>query len=174
MIIKHVQSMKSFKFLSVICCILFLSSCASLQPAIVNRHTSLDGYRYVYITPTTGLISGSGGVYGGNYGVYGSSVNKSVNPSDIIAGYMMRKGYVQVPEIKPELASQTLIINYGETGRRDIWSGLLGYTIQVTLQFLSAQTHDVVCTSTAEGMGETEADDIRIAINRALDELFNK
>lgn len=166
--------MKSFKFLSVICCILFLSSCASLQPAIVNRHTSLDGYRYVYITPTTGLISGSGGVYGGNYGVYGSSVNKSVNPSDIIAGYMMRKGYVQVPEIKPELASQTLIINYGETGRRDIWSGLLGYTIQVTLQFLSAQTHDVVCTSTAEGMGETEADDIRIAINRALDELFNK
>ena len=163
--------MKSFKFLSVICCILFLSSCASLQPAIVTRHTPLDGYRYVYITPTTGLTSGSGGVYGGNYGVYGSSVNKSVNPSDIIAGYMMRKGYVQVPEIKPELASQTLIINYGETGRRDIWGGLL---IEITLQFLSAQSHEVVCTSTAEGMGETEADDIRIAINRALDELFNK
>lgn len=166
--------MKSFKFLSVICCILFLSGCASLQPAIATRHTPLDGYRYVYISPTTSLTSGSGGVYGGKYGVYGSSVNKSVNPSDIIAGYMMRKGYVQVPEIKPELASQTLIINYGETGRRDIWGGLLGYTIQVTLQFLSAQTHDVVCTSTAEGMGSTEADDIRIAINRALDELFNK
>ena len=49
-----------------------------------------------------------------------------------------------------------------------------GYTIEITLQFLSAQSHEVVCTSTAEGMGETEADDIRIAINRALDELFNK
>ena len=171
MIIKQVQSMKSFKFFSVICCILFLSSCASLQPAIVTRYTPLDGYRYVYITPTSGLTSSTGSVYGGNYGVYGSSVNKSVNPSDIIAGYMMRKGYVQVPEIKPELASQTLIINYGETGRRSVF---WGYTIEITLQFLSAQSHEVVCTSTAEGMGETEADDIRIAINRALDELFNK
>jgi hypothetical protein len=56
-------------------------------------------------------------VYGGNYGVYGASVSKSINPSDVIAGYMIRYGFVQVPEIKPELASQTLIINYGETGR---------------------------------------------------------
>ncbi len=171
MIIKQVQGMKSFKFLSVICCILFFYSCASLQPAVVSRHIPLDGYRYVYITSTTSLTSGSGGVYGGNNGVYGSSVNKSVNPSDIIAGYMMRKGYVQVPEITPELAPQTLIINYGETGRRSVF---WGYTIEITLQFLSAQSHEVVCTSTAEGFGETEADDIRIAINRALAEIFNK
>ena len=163
--------MKSFKLFSVICSLLFFSSCASLQPAVVTRHTPLDGYRYVYITPTSGLTSSSGGVYGGTYGVYGSTQSRSVNPSDIIAGYMMRKGYVQVPEIKPELASQTLIINYGETGRRSVF---WGYTIEITLQFLSAQSHEVVCTSTAEGMGETEADDIRIAINRALDELFNK
>ena len=166
--------MKSFRLFSVICCILFFSSCASLQPAVVTRHAPLSGYRYVYITPTTGLTSGAGSVYGGNYWVYGSSVSKSINPSDVIAGYMMRKGFVQVPEIKPELASQTLIINYGETGRRNIWGGLLGYTIEITLQFLSAETHEVVCTSTAEGMGSTEADDIRIAITRALDEVLNK
>ena len=85
---------------------------------------------------------------------------------------MMRLGYIQVPEIKPELASQTLIVNYGETGRRNILGGLLGYTIEITLQFLSAQTLDIVCTSTAEGMGSTEADDIRIAINRALEHVF--
>lgn len=164
--------MKSIKLLSVICCILFFSSCASLQPAIVTQHAPLSGYRYVYITPTMGVTSGTGSVYGGNYGVYGASVSKSINPSDVIAGYMIRHGFVQVPEIKPELASQTLIINYGETGRRNICGGLLGYTIEITLQFLSADTHEVVCTSTAEGMGETEADDIRIAIQRALTEVF--
>lgn len=87
---------------------------------------------------------------------------------------MMRKGFVLIPEIKQELASQTLIINYEETGRRDICGGLLGYTIEITLQFLSADTHEVVYTSTAEGMGATEADDIRIAITRALDEVLNK
>ena len=48
----------------------------------------------------------------------------------------------------------------------------LGYTIKITLQFLTAKTHEVVCTSTAEGQGSTETDDIRIAINRALDEVF--
>jgi hypothetical protein len=163
--------MKSFKLLSVICSLLFFSSCTSLQPVVVTRHTPLDGYRYVYITPTSGLSSSSGGVYGGTYGVYGSTQSNSVNPSDIIAGHMIRKGFVQVPEIKPELASQTLIVNYGESGRRNVFGG--GHTIEITLQFLSAQTHEVVCTSTAEGMGKTEADDIRIAINRALDEIFN-
>ena len=55
---------------------------------------------------------------------------------------------------------------------RNICGGLLGYTIEITLQFLSADTHEVVCTSTAEGMGETEADDIRIAIQKALTEVF--
>lgn len=142
-----------------------------MQPAVVTRHTPLDGYRYVYITPTSGLTSSSGGVYGGTYGVYGSTQSKSVNPSDIIAGYMIRKGFVQVPEIKPELASQTLIVNYGESGRRNVF---WGYTIEITLQFLSAHNHEAVCISTAEGMGSTEADDIRIAINRALEEVFNK
>lgn len=142
-----------------------------MQPAVVTRHTPLDGYRYVYITPTSGLSSSSGGVYGGTYGVYGSTQSKSVNPSDIIAGHMIRKGFVQVPKIKPELASQTLIVNYGESGRRNVF---LGYTIEITLQFLSAHNHEVVCISTAEGMGSTEADDIRIAINRALEEVFNK
>ena len=163
--------MRSFKLLSVICSLLFFCSCASLQPAVVTRHTPLDGYRYVYITPTSGITSSSGGVYGGSYGVYGSTQSKSVNPSDIIAGYMIRKGFVQVPEIKPELASQTLIVNYGESGRRNVF---WGYTIEITLQFLSAHNHEVVCISTAEGMGSTEADDIRIAINRALEEVFNK
>ena len=171
MIIKQVQDMKSFKLLSVICSLLFFSSCASLQPAVVTRHTPLDDYRYVYMTPTSGLTSSSGGVYGGTYGVYGSTQSKSVNPSDIIAGYMIRRGFVQVPEIKPELASQTLIVNYGESGRRNVF---WGYTIEITLQFLSAHNHEVVCISTAEGMGSTEADDIRIAINRALEEVFNK
>lgn len=162
--------MKIIKILFAFCGAVLLNGCAAtLLPVSVTKNSGLSEYKYVYITPTTGLTSGSGGVYGGNYGVYGSSVNKSVNPSDIIAGYMMRKGYVQVPEIKPELAFQTLIINYGETGRRSVF---WGYTIEITLQFLSAQSHEVVCTSTAEGMGETEADDIRIAINRALDEVF--
>ena len=89
--------MKTIKILFAFCGAVLLNGCAAtLLPVSVTKNSGLSEYKYVYITPTTGLTSGSGGVYGGNYGVYGSSVNKSVNPSDIIAGYMMQKGYVQV------------------------------------------------------------------------------
>ena len=162
--------MKLFRFFAVIGCFVFMCSCAaSLKPAVVTRNAPMDDYRYVYITPTSGLTSGSGSVYGGSNGVYGLTQNKSVNPSDIISGHLIRKGFVIVPEINTEQAAQTLIVNYGESGRRNVF---WGYTIEITLQFLSAQTREIVCVSTAEGFGDTEADDIRIAIGRALEEVF--
>ena len=63
------------------------------------------------------------------------------------------------------------IVNYGESGGRNRG---LGYTIEVTLQFISAETNEMVCSCTAEGQGSTEADDIRQAIKRALGALFSE
>ena len=117
------------------------------------------------------MTSSSGGVYGGNYGVYGSTTSKSVNPSDVISGILLKNGFSQLPELKPELTDETLIVNYGESGRRNRG---LGYTIEVTIQFLSAKTNTTVCSCTAEGQGETEADDIRQAITRCLTGLLSK
>lgn len=83
----------------------------------------------------------------------------------------MKKGFIRLPEINPELNSETIVVNYGESGRRSVF--MAGYTIEVTIQFLDANSHTVICSGTAEGMGSTEADDIRIAINRCLDEIFS-
>jgi len=116
-----------------------------------------------------GLTSSTGGTYGGQYGIYGSSTTKSVNPSDVIAGILIKEGYVILPKLKSELSNETLIVNYGESGRRNRG---LGYTIEVTIQFISAKTNEMICSCTAEGQGETEADDIRQAIKRALSSLF--
>lgn len=74
-----------------------------------------------------------------------------------------------MPELNPELADQTVVVNYGESGRRGL---NLGYTIEITIQFVSYKTNELICTCTAEGQGSTEADDIRIAIERALESLF--
>lgn len=128
-------------------------------------------FKYAYISPTKELTSSTGSAYGGQYGIYGSSTTKSVNPSDVIAGILIQKGYVILPELNPELAKETLIVNYGESGRRNRG---LGYTIEVTIQFISADTNQMICSCTAEGQGSTEADDIRQAIKRALDGLFAK
>lgn len=151
---------------------LVFASCVSLQPVRVTRNTSLDNYTYFYITPTETKTGSTGGVYGNGYGVYGSSRSKSTNPADIISGYLIKRGMVRLPEVKSDLADKTMIINYGETGRRG--TGLGGYTIEITLQILSAKTSEVICVVTGEGQGETEADDIRIAINRCLEEMYRQ
>lgn len=147
---------------------LVFASCVTLQPVRVTRNTSLDNYTYFYITPTETKTGSTGGVY---YGVYGSSLSKSTNPADIISGYLFKRGMVRLPEVRSDLADKTMIINYGETGRR---STGLGYTIEITLQILSAKTSEVICVVTGEGQGETEADDIRIAINRCLEEMYRQ
>lgn len=153
---------KSLKLFSI----LLLCSCAMHKP-VIQKYEPLDSYKYVYITPTSELTSSSG-VYGNRFGVYGG-ISKSVNPADLISGILIKKGYIRLPELKQELLEETLIVNYGESGRRNV---NLGYSIEVTIQFLSAKTNQLVCVCTAEGQGSTEADDIRKAINRALESLL--
>jgi hypothetical protein len=150
----------------------FLSAgCAPLQQVSIMRVDKIENYKYIYITPTNRINSSSGAVYGNQYGVYGGSSSKSINPSEVISGVLLKEGFMQLPELKPELINETLIINYGESGRRPRG---FGYTIEVTIQFLSAKNNTKVCSCTAEGQGETEVDDIRRAINRCLSGLLGK
>jgi len=144
---------------------LTLTSCGSLRPATVTRHSSLEGYRYAYINSTSTKVGSAGYFYNG----MGASETKSTNPSEIISGFLMKKGFIIVPELKPENESHTIVVNYAETGRRNL---NLGYAIEITIQILSATDNSLLCTGTAEGQGSTEADDIRIAINRCLAEIF--
>lgn len=145
--------------------VLTLTSCGSLRPATVTRHSSLEGYRYAYINSTSTKVGSAGYFYNG----MGASETKSTNPSEIISGFLMKKGFIIVPELKPENESHTIVVNYAETGRRNL---NLGYAIEITIQILSATDNSLLCTGTAEGQGSTEADDIRIAINRCLAEIF--
>lgn len=160
--------MRLITFVACIFLNIYLSSCVSLKPATTTKNGTIDSYKYIYIAPTSSLMSGSGAIIGGQ--LYSSS--KSVNPTDLITGILAKEGYIKIPELKPELANETLIVNYGESGRRK--TGLGGYTIEVTIQFISASSHSLICSCTAEGQGETEADDIRKAITRCLSGLLSK
>jgi hypothetical protein len=148
--------------------ILLIYGCASLQPASSIVNGNFDSYKYIYLTPTNSLTSSSGATISGQY--YSSS--KTINPSDLITGILTKEGLIRLPELNPGLTSETLIVNYGESGRRN--TGLGSYSIEVTIQFVSAKTSTLVCSCTAEGRGSTEADDIRKAITRCLDELIRK
>lgn len=156
--------------LLLICALLavLMSGCASMRAPIVETFDdNIFNYKYFYISPT-GDYTSNAGIHGNMYGVYGAPT-KSTNPSTAIAGILFNNGFIQVNEVLPDNAKETMIVNFGETGRRNV---NLGYSIEVTIQFISASTQRPICTCTAEGQGETEADDVRIAIKRALDPLF--
>ena len=139
-----------------------------LKPATGLVRDSISNYNFFYITPTNSLTSSTGSTINGMY----ISSSKSVNPSDVITGILIKQGLIRLPELNPELNDQTLLINYGESGRRN--TGLGGYTIEVTIQLISAKTNALACNCSAEGQGSTEADDIRIAISRCMNEIIPK
>ncbi len=165
--------MKFIKTIVFVFSVILMSiSCAVLKPVTASISAPLSDYKYVYITPTSGLTSSTGSVYGGGNSIYGTTQTKSVNPSDLIAGGLIKYGFIRLPKLKTELSAETIIVSYGESGRRNVMGGLAGYTIEVTIQFISAETHKQICIVSAEGQGSTEADDIRIAINRCLKKIF--
>ena len=164
--------MKRIYILSIALFCLMFSGCGSakLNAPTIQEYSSIKGYKYVYITPTAELTSSNNSVYSVGKHVYGGGSTKTINPSDVISGIFLKNGFIRLPELKSELLDQTIVVNYGESGRRNT---TFGYTIEVTIQILTANTSDPICICTAEGQGETEADDVRIAINRALSPLFD-
>ncbi len=151
--------------------IVVMQSCAILQEPTISKKGSIDDYQFVVIPETGSLSSSTGGVYGNQYGTYGGTTSKSINPGSVIEGYFLKRGILSVDEVRPEHVEKTLIVKYGQGGKRFVAGGLGGYTLEVTILVLDAQTMSVIYSCTAEGQGSTEADDIREAIDRCLSKL---
>lgn len=148
--------------------VLFASSCATLKEPVINKNENLDQYNFVVLPTTESLKSEVSGVYGNQLGVYGGSTTKEVNPRNVIEGILLKRGLISTEEVEPGNESKTLLVKYGESGKRLIAGGLGGYTLEVTIALVSAETNKIVYSCVAEGIGETEVDDIREAIQRCL------
>lgn len=131
----------------------------------VNILGDLHPYKYVYIIPTGSVTSstGSATVVGSN--VVGNGT-KTVNPSEILTGYLIKQGYTILPELVPELAEETMIFSYGHAGISPV--GIFAYASKIIIQITNGKTHELLATIEAQGCGSTETDDINIALNDAL------
>lgn len=152
--------------MALIICTAF-ESCLTLRPITITGNRSLQGYRYAYVVPHATKVSTKKNYDSDDKG--NSAGIKSVSPSDIITGFLIKQGFVILPEVDSRNAAQTIVVNYGESGRR---TALFDSATEITIQLLSASDNKLLCTGTAEGDGSSEADDIRIAINRCLSEIF--
>ena len=157
------------KILVLIIIAFSLNSCgAFLNVPVTQNKGNVHTYQYVYVVPTAAVTSSSG-VYGGQYGVYGGAT-KTISPSEVISGYLMKKGYTPIPSITDELADRTLVVSYGYTGRRQL--GLFSYATCIIIQMRDAKTHEMVASCESEGCGSDETEDVLQAINRGLDAIF--
>ena len=145
-----------------------LWGCSTLKAPQTTIGADLRNYPYAYIIPTSGVTSSSG-VYGNQYGVYGGAT-KTINPSEVIAGNLMQRGYTILPELSPDLAAKTLIVSYGYTGRRQL--SAFSYASSIIIQMRDAKTHKMVAECEAEGCGADETDDILQAIITALNNIY--
>lgn len=139
--------------------VILLIGCSTLKKPIVTRFNNLSirDYTYFYVVPTSNISSSSGVYING----IGETTSNSVNPADVISGFFFKNGFIRVHEVLPENASSTMIISYGETGRRMFD---LGYSTEVTIQITDASTQTLIAITTAEGKGMTDVDNVRIAI----------
>ncbi len=166
---KATTCVSAIRLTALLAILVMLTGCAPMRKPVIHAYDdSIHNYRYFCISPT-GHYTGSEGFITTPYGIFGGTT-KSTDPSSVISGILFKNGFVQVHSITPEKAKETMIVNFGETGRRNV---NLGYSIEVTIQFVNAETQNLICTCTAEGQGETEADDVRKAIQRALKPLFS-
>lgn len=163
--------MKTIK--GLIACVLLLSmtACGGLQPVTVTVQPNFHKYRFVYVMPT-GSVTASTGVYAYDNTVSGG-VTRTINPTDAITGYLMKKGYSILPALDNDKLAETMVVSYGETGRRSAGFLFLDVATEVVIQFRDAKTNDLVASAQAEDYGQTEADNVRYAIERALDAIFS-
>ncbi len=151
---------KIANFTIVVATVLTLLSCGSVKylPVSVSQRQSFSNYKYAYVD------------------TYNSHGTYSFHGCDVVAGLLMKKGFVildynQYLNMSTSTAYNTMIVTYGEGGTRSVgFTG--GYTREVTLQFVSAATNDLICVCTAEGMGSTERDDAEVAVTRCIQRLF--
>ena len=139
------------------CVLPFLLAGCALNPPIHTQSGRLDQYQFVLIESTGSVTS-----------LRSSGGTRSVNPSQLIEGILLKKGLVKISEPVTQTSGKLLLARYGISAKRDIAGGLVGYAQEVTISLVDAESMKPIFTCTAEGIGATEADDIRDAITNCM------
>ena len=69
-----------------------LSGCSLAKYSTVVQHSPFEKYKFFYVLDAASTTATSASVYGNQYALHGSQVTKTVSPTDIISGVMMKQG----------------------------------------------------------------------------------
>lgn len=148
--------------LSLVC---LISACASVMPSTDIREPQIQSA--IPINSYVLAIINDGQAIHSAVASSGTAYTRSFDPDDAIAGVLLKHGISRIYEAPKTNLDKTLLITWGVSGSRNI--GMLGaYSQEITILMRQADNSEVVYKCTAEGIGSTEADDIREATNSCL------
>jgi len=150
------------KLLPILLTIALFSSCASktyIRP-VTNVSDQLSEYAFCYIIPT-GAVVGNTGVLGNANGVYGGAT-RTINPADILAGYLMKEGYAMVPDINLIQDGKVLVVSYGAVGNS-----------YVIVQLRDSKSQTLIASSEVGDYHTNNADAVQVALTKALDGIYH-
>lgn len=121
----------------------------------------LGGYKYFHvysdaqIRTTTSTSSSENGMTSTSHSVYKD------DPAEYAAGFMMKKGYVFVPAGQDGFPEGTLLVICAKSGG-GFW------TTEATVQFMDAQTHELLMT-----VSEVTSGNAAKSVFRCMQKAFN-
>ncbi|MBL4911329.1 MAG: hypothetical protein JKX78_15130 [Alteromonadaceae bacterium] len=145
--------------------LLALSGCSSINPSgdilppEINSYIPIDNYSFVLINESETVNSAVANESGG--------YTRTVDPDEAIAGVLLKMGVIRIYETPDTNLDKVALVSYGVSGTRNI--GLMGaYSQEVTIVIREVNSTNLIYQCSAEGIGSTEADDIRNAISSCL------
>lgn len=127
----------------------------------------IDGYKYVFIPNSNPVVTAKDDTDLWTKEHYTSI--ESAYPYEIIASECMKRGYVILHELKPELEGQTMIVNHAIGSRKS----RLGYLPDITIQMISAKTNELLRSATAWSIWGSTAVIIKDSTYKAMSLLLN-
>ena len=152
------------KYISVLL-MLLLTGCASINPSSVIKPPQIDSRKAVS-NYAMAIIQDGQKI---NSALVTESVGytKSTDPASLIAGVLLKNGVARIFKVPEANKDKLLLVTWGISGARKI--GMLGaYSQEVSILMRRADNLDIVYKCTAEGIGSTDADDIREAVFSCL------
>jgi hypothetical protein len=142
-----------------------LTGCASVIPSSDIKPPQIDS-RHSVTNYAMAIIQGGEKV---NSTLVTESIGytKSTDPASLISGVLLKNGVSRVYSAPDKNQDKLLLVTWGISGTRKI--GMLGaYSQEVSILIRQADNLEIVYKCTAEGIGSTEADDIREAVFSCL------
>lgn len=154
--------MKQIKY-TVLLVLLILAACSTvntrsaLKDPVTESFIPIENYELALIPLSEKMRAPIG------------STIKYLKPDEAIAGVLLKKGITRLTNVpdKNKDKDKTVLVTWGISGSRNI--GFNGaYSQEVTILIRQLNNLEIVYKCTAEGIGETEVDDIRNAIYSCL------